>query len=798
MKFRALTSLRARLLLLVFISIIPVLIYLFYNASEQKRHQEAEIKADTLHWVKIASNSIEELTDGSRQVLSVLSKIPAVRNRDSSACNAFFADLKKVLVGYDNIFAANLDGDIYCSANTFAGEINVADRQWFQRPIQSGKFSFGRYQRSRISRRPVIAAGLPVLDGEGNLKAVAGMSINLSTLTEKLAGIRIPPTATVFAIDREGTILSRNLEPEMWIGKKMSDSGLVKSILTRKEGIIESADIDGIKRLYAFVPVQGTDDGIFICLGISPEVAFAVVGNKLMKELAWLGVLAIIASLAAWFGGDFLVLRRMKGLMKATDELSNGNLGARVEISGESDEIGQLEQSFNKMASTIESDLRERRKAEESLVRAITARKLAEAELKRVNRALKTISKCSEALVHAVDESAFLRKICEILVEDGGYRMAWIGHAEPEGDKRVLPLVHAGHENGYLSTMKATWQDVELGRGPAGTAIRTHSYCVHNDIRTHPDFAPWREEALKRGYSSTIAFPLIVDEQCFGVLTFYASEQDVFIGEEISLLKELADDVAFGILMIRMREERRKGQKELKKSHELLHSLAAHLQSVREEERANIAREVHDELGQILTVLKFNLFSIATKLKNTSEPLHTAVSANVELIDKTIKTVKKICTELRPGILDHLGLGPAIEWQVHEFQERSGIECELVLSSEEVTDDKNMGIALFRILQEALTNILRHSKATKVRVVLARHDNNIVFEISDNGIGITEADLSKSNSFGLVGMRERVYPWKGEVQISGVRDKGTIIRISIPKDKGAGLPYNNLSIRKGA
>ena len=413
----------------------------------------------------------------------------------------------------------------------------------------------------------------------------------------------------------------------------------------------------------------------------------------------------------------------------------------------------------------------------------ISERKRSEAELNKVNRALKTISKCNEVLVHAVDESAFLQKICDLLIEEGGYRMAWIGYQGEGGDKRVLPLVHAGHEDGYLSAMNATWQDVELGQGSAATAIRTRSCCIHNDICTHPDFIPLREEALKRGYSSAIAFPLVADEQCFGVLTIYASERDVFIDGEIKLLKELADDLAFGILMIRMRVERRKGQEELRRSHEQLHSLAAHQQSVREEERANIAREVHDELGQILTALKFNWSGIAAKLKNINEPLYKAAISDVELIDRSIQTVKKICTELRPGILDHLGLGAAIEWQVNEFQDRSGIKCELVLSADEVTDDKKLGIVLFRILQEALTNILRHSKATNVRVALAEYDDSIMFEISDNGIGITEDDLSKSTSFGLIGMRERVYPWKGEVMITGDRSKGTTIKISIPKDK---------------
>ncbi len=896
-------SLRVRLLLLVFISIIPVLIFLIYNTSELERQREIEIKSDTLHWAKFASNSIAELTEGSHQVLSVLSEVPVVRNQDSAACTAYFADLIKGLPGYYNIFAATLEGNVYCSATPFKGEINVADRQWFQRSVQSGNFSFSRYQRSRISRRPVIAVGLPVMDGSGNLKAVVGAAINLSWLTEKIAALQLPPTATVFAIDREGTVLSRNLEPKLWMGKKMADSRLMNSILTQREGVIESDAIDGIKKIYAFVPVQGTDDGIFICYGISPKVAFADVAKKLMKELAWLGLLGVIASLAAWFGGDFLVLRRMKRLMKATNELSNGNLDARVEISGENDEIGQLENSFNQMAMALEQDVADRKRdlekmsdlrlhnellltsagegifgidlsgnhtfvnpaaatmlgyevdeligmnshstihhsrpdgnaypehacpiysayknglehsAESDLfwrkdgssfpVRYIstpirkgneitgavvtfvdiTESKRAEAELKKFNRALKTISKCNEALVHAVDEFTFLRTICEILVEEGGYRMAWIGYAEPDGDKRVLPLVHAGHEDGYLSNINVTWQDIELGRGPTGTAIRTRSYCVHNDIRTHPDFAPWREEALKRGYSSTIAFPLIADEQCFGVLTIYAPERDVFIDAEIPLLKDLADDMAFGILTIRMREEQSRSRDALRNSYEQLHSLAAHLHSVREEERASIAREVHDELGQILTALKFDLFSVAAKLKNINAPIHKTVSADVELIDRTIKAVKKICTELRPGILDHLGLGPAIEWQVAEFQKRSGIECQIVLSPEEATGDKNLGIALFRILQESLTNILRHSKATKVRVVLAENDRDIILEITDNGIGITEEELSKSNSFGLVGIHERVYPWKGQVRITGVRDKGTTIKITIPKNTGPG------------
>jgi PAS domain S-box-containing protein len=223
--------------------------------------------------------------------------------------------------------------------------------------------------------------------------------------------------------------------------------------------------------------------------------------------------------------------------------------------------------------------------------------------------------------------------------------------------------------------------------------------------------------------------------------------------------------------------------RELASSQEQLRNLYSHLQAIREEERASIAREIHDDLGQALTALKMDLSWIAGKLRG-DKGLEESLRADVDQVDKTIQAVKRVCTELRPGILDHLGLTAAIEWQACEFQKRTGIKCEVVFDPEDIEVDPGLRTPLFRIFQEALTNILKHAKATELKASFKRTKNSVILEIADNGIGIREEDLSKPNSFGLPGMQERVYPWGGKVSVRGVKSKGTTVEVVIPVSSG--------------
>ncbi len=225
----------------------------------------------------------------------------------------------------------------------------------------------------------------------------------------------------------------------------------------------------------------------------------------------------------------------------------------------------------------------------------------------------------------------------------------------------------------------------------------------------------------------------------------------------------------------------RQQRDELQHSFEQLRSLAARLQSVREEERAGVAREIHDELGQALTGIMLESDYLIRGLPgDAKEPLKRAESI-LKLADQTIQSVRRIATELRPGILDDLGIVAAVEWAVKEFEARTGTKCRLNLPEDDIGVDQEHATALFRILQETLTNVIRHSNATEVTVRLAREDGTLTLEIQDNGKGISKEQLSSSNSLGILGMRERAVILGGELTVSGAPGKGTTVRVRIPE-----------------
>jgi PAS domain S-box-containing protein len=226
--------------------------------------------------------------------------------------------------------------------------------------------------------------------------------------------------------------------------------------------------------------------------------------------------------------------------------------------------------------------------------------------------------------------------------------------------------------------------------------------------------------------------------------------------------------------------DRKKAEDNLKESYEQLRNLSQHLHSVREEDRTHIAREIHDELGQVLTSLKMDVSMLSGKLPIDNKPLLEKTESMMKRIDETIQAVKKICTELRPTVLDHFGLSAAIEWQAEDFQKTTGINCEVSFHPEDIVLDQDISIVIFRIFQEALTNIMRHADATEVKASLKAKDGMITLEVKDNGKGITEEEITNSDSFGLLGIRERVNFLGGNVKISGIRNEGTTIRVNIP------------------
>lgn len=208
-------------------------------------------------------------------------------------------------------------------------------------------------------------------------------------------------------------------------------------------------------------------------------------------------------------------------------------------------------------------DITERKNVEEALKESLT-------RLGQVNRTLVALRDSSFAMMHATDEISYLDEVCRIVADDCGYSMVWIGLTENE-NKKVIPIVYAGFEDDYLKTLNITWDDTERGQGPTGTAIRTGKICICENMLTDPKFNPWREEAIKRGYASSIVLPLISKEKTFGTINIYSKETNPFSEEEKNLLKELAEDISYGITSNRLRAEHEKAEFERKTTVEFLH-----------------------------------------------------------------------------------------------------------------------------------------------------------------------------------------------------------------------------------
>lgn len=215
-----------------------------------------------------------------------------------------------------------------------------------------------------------------------------------------------------------------------------------------------------------------------------------------------------------------------------------------------------------------------------------------------------------------------------------------------------------------------------------------------------------------------------------------------------------------------------------------LRALTARLQTVREDERTRVAREIHDELGQALTAIKLEFTALLGDLPAAEGPVSQRSQSILTLLDEAIQSIRRIATELRPGILDDIGLVAAVEWAAEEFQARSGIKCSLARPDADIGLDTESATALFRIVQETLTNIARHANASEVNIRLTDERGQLTLEVRDNGRGISEDQLSGSRSLGILGMRERVLLIGGELTISGSPGQGTTVRVRIPRSAG--------------
>lgn len=400
-------------------------------------------------------------------------------------------------------------------------------------------------------------------------------------------------------------------------------------------------------------------------------------------------------------------------------------------------------------------------------VQDITGRKQTEDALYRRASQLALLNDVGAGIAGVLDLEEVLDSAVRLIHESFDYHHVALFTLDPQGEKLVMRA-----RAGDFAHLFPSDHRLALGEGLVGYAGYGGETRLANDVTVDPLYINRYPEEIPTG--SELAVPIKVGEKTIGILDVQSPRLDAFQEDDVTVMETLADQVAVAMENARLYEVERDARRRLR-------DLAGYLQDAREKERKRIAREVHDELGQTLTALKFDLSQLAKQLPQDALALRQRANEMAGLIDHAIHTVRRVSTELRPGLLDDLGLAAAIEWQAEEFAGRTGVRTNLYLSEDVFSLTSDVVTALFRIFQETLTNVARHAHASQVRVELVADPGQVTLRVRDDGRGISEREIMDPQALGLLGMRERARALGGEVTIEGVPGQGTTVTARIPR-----------------
>ncbi len=374
MKSFSIKSLRVRLLLLVLVAVLPAWGVIAYTASEQRRIAIAEIQRNVLRLAEFSAREEEQVLQGTRQILIALAQFVQKADESSSECSAFCADLLTQFRRYANIGAIKPNGDVFCSAVMSREPTNAADQSWFRQAVESSDFVIGDYHVGRITGKPVLVLSYPFRFGEGQPAAVVFAALDLQWLSRYIFEIeaQLPEGLTIIQIDENAVVLARQPDAGQWLGRSMIENPTFREILAEKKGVIEARGENDMAYIYAFAPLHSSlrKRPVYMILGMPRQLAFAESNRVLRRNLTMLGIVALVAMLAAWFGGDFFIMRQIKAMAQTSRRLAGGEMSARTGLDHESGELGQLAKSFDEMATAIEQRQAERQQAEMELKRS--------------------------------------------------------------------------------------------------------------------------------------------------------------------------------------------------------------------------------------------------------------------------------------------------------------------------------------------------------------------------------------------------------------------------------------------
>jgi PAS domain S-box-containing protein len=366
----SLSSLRVRLLLLVLVAVVPILGLMVYTSGELRRRAAADAEGEALRLARIAASDQRDMMKDTRQLLFALAQLPEVEDGNPEACSTLLARLLEQYPQYVLLGVIAQDGTLLCSTPAPADSVDFVGRDFFRDLLQGRTYAIGDHADPSWGGDRTLDFGYPIFEESGQVRAVLFASLSLNWLRQLATEAQLPAGSTFTLIDQNGTILVRYPDPGDQIELAGAEAPIVETILAQEgEGTAKAPGVDGVLRLFAFTPVFGPSarEEMYVTIGIPAEVALADVNRTLARNLIGLGLVAGLALLLAWFGGDAFILRRVNRLVEATNRMAQGELDVRIGLPAQRGELGQLANAFDEMAEALERRIAERDQVAEAL-----------------------------------------------------------------------------------------------------------------------------------------------------------------------------------------------------------------------------------------------------------------------------------------------------------------------------------------------------------------------------------------------------------------------------------------------
>ncbi|WP_374681599.1 GAF domain-containing protein [Accumulibacter sp.] len=417
-----------------------------------------------------------------------------------------------------------------------------------------------------------------------------------------------------------------------------------------------------------------------------------------------------------------------------------------------------------------------------AIARDISERKEAERRLRRLSGFFNAVAQTNQAIMHAESAGTLLVDACRIVVRHGDVDGAWIGLLDADGWIGVV--ADSGIAGEYLRGLRISIDaQHEQGHGPDGAAMRAGRPAICNDFVSDPRTGPWQERARAAGIAASAAFPLRRAGAVVGVFSLYAGEVGYFDEELIELLAELASDISFALEKFSADEHRRRAEADLRSALARLHEVSARLIGVQEDERRRLARDLHDDIGQNLTMIKIVLLGMRRwSAGGEQDEIHEAAA----IADRTLQRVRALSVVLRPPPRDDLGLVPALRAHLGNTCRHAGIRASFIADDGLPSPPEDIAITCFRIAQEALNNVIRHAGATAVVLELRYEQGALILSLRDDGRGFDAAaafaGAARGTSLGMLSMQERAALAGGrlEVRSQPAQRAGSEVRVTLP------------------